>query len=115
MPSYAVVGATRGMGVSRLHILARSTTSSQRATARIRPSAGEHTELSGGGVTYSHACTKSRDANNQVFAIYRNPQTAAELFALEKASSNVHTVRGDLEDFASLKVRGNFSYPLDVV
>ena len=40
-----------------------------------------------------------------VFAVVRSPQNATQLQALADASSNVHVVKGDFEDVASLKVR----------
>ena len=48
--------------------------------------------------------TQSKDKDNKVFAIVRNPSTAVKLAPLAEASPNVHVVQGDLDDVASLKV-----------
>ena len=47
---------------------------------------------------------QSQNPDNQVFAVIRNPRTAAKLEALAQMSPNVHIVHGDLDDVSSLKV-----------
>ncbi|KAI0695680.1 NAD(P)-binding protein [Cerioporus squamosus] len=45
----------------------------------------------------------SQDQNNTVFGLARNPQSAAKLLDLQKAASNIHIVKADLNDASSLK------------
>ncbi|RDX44682.1 short-chain dehydrogenases/reductase [Lentinus brumalis] len=45
----------------------------------------------------------SQDPSNVVFALARNPQNATKLHDLGKTASNLHIVKGDLDDVQSLK------------
>ncbi|KAH9939729.1 NAD(P)-binding protein [Epithele typhae] len=65
MPSYVIVGASRGIGLEFVNTL-----------------------------------SKSKD--NVVFGIVRSPETVAALNALAAAQPNVHVVKGDYTDVASL-------------
>ena len=50
---------------------------------------------------------QSRDKDNTIFGLVRNPEASTEFAALEAALRNVHVVRGDITDRAALKVRAD--------
>ena len=54
---------------------------------------------------YSILCPQSRNSNNVVFGLVRNPASAPELVALQKSRSNVHILQADVTDRTSIKVR----------
>ena len=87
MPSYAITGAARGLGVSL--------TQPPRKT-RATPLTA---------VQYAFLTKLSADPNNTVIGIVRNVKSAEEKVAKELPDrKNIHLVHGDLTDYASLKV-----------
>ncbi|CDO68552.1 hypothetical protein BN946_scf184998.g49 [Trametes cinnabarina] len=56
------------------------------------------------GIGLEYANQLTRDANNLVFGLVRNPQNAPKLLELQKSRPNLHIIKADIVDAAAVEV-----------
>lgn len=87
MPSYAITGASRGIGVSY-------------------PLSEHHAMSNHVSIQWAFLCNLSSNSETTVIGIVRNKSDTEKRVAEElPGRSNVYIVEGDLVDYASLQVR----------
>lgn len=108
MVSWAVTGATRGIGVSppRLRDNCLPNANKIASAARLYPESCEsfasNNRLSKSG-SLTASSQKSADSKNQVFALIRSRATAGPLEELSAERKNIHIVETEISDPEKLK------------